>query len=118
MGKIADPRTIKSFVGENETVGDITVAEYLSRLAFEAATIINAEDYGRSIYDLAIRRSLIGIGEDMVNIAYDAPVDMAPRDQIEAVQCRVAELYPGKVRYLREERDGQLVEDDPECPER
>jgi hypothetical protein len=41
-----------------------------------------------------------------------------PRDQIEAVLCRVAELYPGKVRYLREERDGQLVEDDPECPGR
>ena len=92
MGKIADPRTIKSFVGENETVGDITVAEYLSRLAFEAATIINAEDYGRSIYDLAIRRSLIGIGEDMVNIAYDAPVDMAPRDQIEDAERRLFEL--------------------------
>ena len=79
MGKIADPRTIKSFLEERQTVGEITVAEYLARLAYEAATIINAEDYGRTIYDLAIRRSLITIGEDMVNIAYDAPVDMGPR---------------------------------------
>ena len=92
MGKVADPRTIKSFMKENEAIGDITVAEYLSRLAYEAATIINAEDYGRSIYDLAIRRSLVTIGEDMVNIAYEAPVDMGPRDQIEDAERRLFEL--------------------------
>ena len=92
MGKIADPRTIKSFLEERQTVGEITVAEYLARLAYEAATIINAEDYGRTIYDLAIRRSLITIGEDMVNIAFNAPVDMGPRAQIEDAERRLYEL--------------------------
>ena len=92
MGKIADPRTIKSFLEEKQMIGEITVAEYLARLAFEAATIINAEDYGRTIYDLAIRRSLVTIGEDMVNIAYDAPVDMGPRAQIEDAERRLYEL--------------------------
>ncbi len=92
LGKAADPRTLKSFLAEKEQVGDITVAEYLARLAYEATTIINAEDYGRTIYDLAIRRSLITIGEDMVNIAYEAPVDMAPRDQIEDAERRLYEL--------------------------
>jgi replicative DNA helicase len=92
MGKTADPRTIKTFLQEDEKVGEITVAEYLARLAFEAATIINAEDYGRTIYDLAIRRSLIGIGEEMVNVAYDAPVEMAPREQIEEAERRLFEL--------------------------
>jgi replicative DNA helicase len=92
LGKAADPRTIKSFLKEHEKVGDITVAEYLARLAYEATTIINAADYGRTIYDLAIRRSLIVIGEDMVNIAYEAPVDMAPRDQIEDAERRLFEL--------------------------
>src|SRR4029453_10362103 len=71
LGKVADPRTIKSFLKEQERVGDITVAEYLGRLAYEATTIINAEDYGRRIYDLSIRRNLVTIGEDMVNIAYE-----------------------------------------------
>jgi replicative DNA helicase len=92
LGKVADPRTIKSFLKENDKVGDISVAEYLARLAYEATTIINAEDYGRTIYDLSIRRNLITIGEDMVNIAYDAPVDMAPRDQIEDAERRLFEL--------------------------
>ncbi|HEX9906589.1 MAG TPA: replicative DNA helicase [Propylenella sp.] len=92
LGKIADPRTIKSFLKENDSVGDITIAEYLARLAYEATTIINSEDYGRTIYDLALRRSLITIGEDMVNIAYEAPADMAPRDQIEDAERRLYEL--------------------------
>ncbi len=92
LNKTADPRTIKSFLKENDKVGEITVAEYLGRLAYEATTIINADDYGRTIYDLAIRRNLITIGEDMVNIAYEAPVDMPPREQIEDAERRLYEL--------------------------
>ena len=42
LSKTADPRTLKSFLKENDKVGDITIAEYLSRLAYEATTIINA----------------------------------------------------------------------------
>src|SRR5918997_7076471 len=53
---------------------------------------IDAEHYGRTIYDLAIRRSLIGIGGDMVNVAYDAPVETSPRDQIEETERRLYEL--------------------------
>ncbi len=92
MGKTANPVTIKTFLPANEKVGDITVAQYLARLAAEAVTIINAEDYGRAIYDLATRRALITIGEDMVNIAYDAPVDMPPQTQIEDAERRLFEL--------------------------
>lgn len=90
--KRANPITIKTFLPADEKIGDITVTQYLARLAAEATTIINAEDYGRSIYDLATRRSLITVGEDMVNIAYDAPVDMPPRQQIEDAERRLFEL--------------------------
>src|SRR6202007_3444308 len=38
------------------------------------------------------RRELIGIGEDMVNVAYDAPVDFAPRAQIEDAERKLYEL--------------------------
>ncbi|MCF6320354.1 MAG: replicative DNA helicase [Rhizobiaceae bacterium] len=90
--KRANPITIKTFLPAEEKIGDITLAQYLARLAAEATTIINAEDYGRSIYDLATRRSLITVGEDMVNIAYDAPVDMPPQQQIEDAERRLFEL--------------------------
>ncbi len=92
MGKIANPVTIKTFLKADEKVGDMTVSEYLARLAREAVTIINAEDYGRAIYDLALRRALITIGEDVVNIAYDAPLDMPPQAQIEDTERRLFEL--------------------------
>ena len=90
--KTANPVTIKTFLPADEKIGDMTIAQYLARLAAEATTIINAEDYGRSIFDLATRRNLIGIGEDMVNIAYDAPVETAPSEQIEDAERRLFDL--------------------------
>jgi replicative DNA helicase len=92
MGKAATPVTVKTFLPADVRIGDFTIAQYLARLAAEATTIINAEDYGRAIYDLALRRSLILIGEDMVNIAFDAPVDMPPKSQIEDAERRLFEL--------------------------
>src|ERR1700759_4796521 len=91
MGKVANPVTLKTFVTEAD-LGGMTVSQYLARLAAEATTIINAQDYGRTIYDLSLRRDLIGIGEDMVNVAYDAPVDFAPRAQIEDAERKLYEL--------------------------
>src|ERR1700692_2254098 len=92
MGKIATPVTLKTFLPADTDIGGMTVGQYLARLAAEATTIINAQDYGRNIYDLSLRRDLIGIGEDMVNVAYDAPVDFAPRAQIEDAERRLYEL--------------------------
>jgi replicative DNA helicase len=91
-GKIATPVTLKTFLPADLDVAGLTASQYLARLAAEATTVINAEDYGRTIYDLALRRSLITIGEEMVNEAYDAPVDSSPRDQIEAAERNLYEL--------------------------
>ncbi len=90
--KVASPVTIKTFLPADLAIGDINLAQYVARLAAEATTIINAEDYGRTIYDLAIRRALIGVGEEMVNVAYDAPVDKPPREQIEDAEKRLFDL--------------------------
>ena len=91
-GKIATPVTLKTFLPADTDLGGITVAQYLARLAAEATTIINAQDYGRTVYDLSIRRDLIRVGEDMVNVAFDAPVDFAPRAQIEDAERKLYDL--------------------------
>src|SRR3974390_195832 len=88
-GKLASPVTLKTFLPADLDIAGLTLAQYLARLAAEATTIINAVDYGRTVYDLAIRRELIQIGEDMVNVAFDAPVDFAPRDQIEEAERKL-----------------------------
>ena len=90
-GKLATPITLKTFLGDTD-LGGMTVSQYLARLAAEATTIINADAYGRTIYDLAMRRQLIQIGEDMVNVAYDSPVDDSPRKQIEEAERKLYEL--------------------------
>jgi replicative DNA helicase len=92
-GKQATPITLKTFFANAEPIdAGLTVPQYLAQLAANAATIINARDYGRIIHDLAIRRALILIGEDVVNAAYDAPVDFPPREQIEEAETRLFAL--------------------------
>ncbi|MFH6784019.1 MULTISPECIES: replicative DNA helicase [Methylobacterium] len=90
-GKLASPITLKTYLGDAD-LGGLTVGQYLARLAAEATTVINSEHYGRTIYDLALRRRLITIGEDLVNGAYEAPVETSPREQIEATERRLYEL--------------------------
>jgi replicative DNA helicase len=92
IGKTATPITLKTFLPPDIDIAGLTVSQYLARLAAEATTVINAADYGRNIYDLAIRRSLIGIGEAMVNTAYDAGVNERPQDQIELAERSLYEL--------------------------
>jgi replicative DNA helicase len=91
-GKIATPVTLKTFLPADFDVAGLSVNQYLARLAAEATTIINAEDYGRTVYDLSIRRNLITIGEEMVNLAYDAPVDATPTSHIEDAERKLYEI--------------------------
>ncbi|MBG0811676.1 replicative DNA helicase [Methylosinus sp. H3A] len=88
-GRVATVVTLKTHLGDVELPGGVTMQAYLARLAREATTIINAEDYGRTIHDLSVRRELIVIGEDIVNAAFDAAVDQAPRLQIEEAERKL-----------------------------
>jgi replicative DNA helicase len=91
-GKIATPVTLKTFLPADFDVAGLSLNQYLARLAAEATTIINSEDYGRTIYDLSIRRDLITIGEDMVNLAYEAPVDSTPLSHIEDAERKLYQI--------------------------
>ncbi|SNY93844.1 primary replicative DNA helicase [Cohaesibacter sp. ES.047] len=91
-GKIASPVTLKTFFPADHMVADTPIDIYLLRLASQATSIINAEDFGLLIMDLATRRNLIDIGTDVVNVAFDAPIDTPPRAQIEDAEKRLFEL--------------------------
>ena len=82
-GQIASPITLKAFFERDEALSEVGGAQYLGRLAAHAVTIINARDYGHTIYDHFLRRQLIELGEDMVNRAYDPSVDQSALEQIE-----------------------------------
>jgi replicative DNA helicase len=88
-GKSASPTTLKTFLPGDLDIAGVSLNQYLARLAAAATTIINAEDFGRTIYNLSIRRALITIGEDIVNLAYDAPVDATPTSHIEDAERKL-----------------------------
>ena len=96
-GKAAEPATLKTHLPD-QLLPDVTMMQYLSRLAAEATTVLNAADYGQAIYDLAIRRNLIQVGEEMVGVAYDSDVEMTPAKQIEKVEGELFQLAE-KGRY-------------------
>jgi replicative DNA helicase len=96
-GKTATPITAKTFLPE-QLIADVTMPQYLARLAAEATTVINAADYGQTVYDLALRRSLIQIGEEMTATAYESDVDLTAPKQIEEAEKQLFDLAE-KGRY-------------------
>ncbi|MEX2648285.1 MAG: replicative DNA helicase [Alphaproteobacteria bacterium] len=91
-GQLADPITLKAYFEQDGALVDIGGAEYLVRLVASAISIINVNDYGRQIHDRALRRSLIRIGEGIVNTAFDFEVDDPATAQIENAEQRLFDL--------------------------
>ncbi len=91
-GQIATPVTLRSYFENDDALADVGGAQYLARLAGSAIAIINSQDYGRTIYDLAIRRQLIDIGGEIVNRAYDPDIDDAATRQIEDAEQHLFRL--------------------------
>ena len=69
-GQVADPVTLRTILEQDEGLGAISGPKYLAELAGSAVTLINAGEYGRIVYDLYLKRELISLGGDLVNLAY------------------------------------------------
>lgn len=90
--KPVTPGTIRTFLPADLRIGDVTLPQYLARLAADATTVINAIDFARLIVDLAHRRELIGLGTDLIADATvtDRQVDIAP--VVEQAAARLFEV--------------------------
>lgn len=86
---MASPVSLKSYFEQDEMLAPLGGVQYLARLAASATSIINAEFYGRSIHELAVRRGLIKLGEDLVNRAFDAPADVSAGTQVEEAEAHL-----------------------------
>jgi len=91
-GQIANLLTLKNQFDQDPALIDLGGGQYLARLANAVVTIINAEDYGRVIHDLYLRRQLIELGEEVVNGAFRHDIDQPATDQIEVAEQRLYEL--------------------------
>ena len=90
--QIASPVTLKTYMSSDQGLKEMGGDAYLVRLAGAAASIINAEDYGRLVFDLHLRRALIAVGEDMVNDAFEPDAERDATVQIEGAEQKLFEL--------------------------
>lgn len=91
-GQIATPITLKHFFEQDAALADIGGGQYLARLAAAAIGVINVRDYSDMIYDLALKRQLIDVGEEMVNQAYANEIDRPAAAHIESAEQKLFNL--------------------------
>ena len=87
-GLIANPVTLKHHFAGAEGVED----HYLARLVANATSIINIADYARIIRDLAVKRRLIGIGENVVVEAFNPQSEHGGMTQVEIAEQQLFKL--------------------------
>ena len=93
-GHAVTPLTLRSAMGEDAGLAEVGGQDYLASIARAAPAILNVKDYARILAELAMRRELIRVGEDIVNTAFEAGAEITPAAQIEEAEkalYRVAE---------------------------
>ncbi|MFM9862109.1 MAG: replicative DNA helicase [Micropepsaceae bacterium] len=85
-GQLASPVTLRPYFSLDASMKEVGGADYLAELSRFSPSVINASDFGRMIFELAQRRDLIRVGEEIVNLAYDPPVDLSPAEQVEEAE--------------------------------
>lgn len=89
---VANQITLKQFFETDESIKALGGAAYLSNLLALASAIIDISNYGRIIYDLALKRKLVMIGEDIVVKANQIDDNLSAEDQIEIAETNLFNL--------------------------
>lgn len=89
---IADSITLKNFFDTNEILNSIGGSNYLSVLLSLSVGIVDIVDYAKLIQDLAIKRRLVILGEDIVNSVYKNTNIINAKEQIENVEEKLFDL--------------------------
>lgn len=90
VNRIADPVTIKAGIEFNGMIGDMTVSQYLARLAREAVGAKHAPHHARAIMDAAARRACISLSQKIAATAFSKELDIM--DEFEALQAKFEEV--------------------------
>ncbi|MDK3071911.1 replicative DNA helicase [Sedimentitalea sp. JM2-8] len=90
--QLASPVTLKAFMEGDEGLKELGGPAYLVRLAGAAISAFAVRDYAQMIYDLAIRRQLIGLGRDISDKAARVDVSSEPREQIVEAEQQLYKL--------------------------
>ncbi len=85
-GQIATPVVLKAQFDKDPALEDIGGSKYLIQLAQMAVQIVDIREIALLIHDLALKRKLIEIGENMVVTAFKPDLDSDANQQIEQAE--------------------------------
>ncbi|MDH5721710.1 MAG: replicative DNA helicase [Alphaproteobacteria bacterium] len=91
-GQSASPVTLKGYFEKDKDLEDLGKAGYLADLAASVVSVINVKDYAETIHELALRRALVNLGEDIVNEAHDLKLDGHATSTIEMAESKLFAL--------------------------
>ncbi len=89
---IANQVTLKQFFENDQSIKAIGGSAYLSTLLSRATGVIDIADYAKLVYDLALKRELVMIGEEIVGNAYLADDQVSATEQVEEAENRLFNL--------------------------
>jgi replicative DNA helicase len=89
---LASPVTLKGYFEDDPGLKELGGPAYLVRLTVAAISSVAARDYAQMLYDLAIRRALMGLGRDIVAQAQRVDVANDPKDQIISAEQALYQL--------------------------
>ena len=81
-GKLASAVTVNTFLTEDEALKELGGSSYLAQLMAGSVASSAIKDYSKLVYDLAIRRELIILGQEISSRAQSIKVDEQPEEQI------------------------------------
>ena len=101
-GRLVDAVALKSDLENADILTEVGGSAYLARLLSSMVGIINAREYGIEIQNASHRRSLIDIGERLVNDAFGAGDGRPAIEAHEAAEAALCELGErGEIEQVR-----------------
>jgi len=91
-GKLADAIVLKNRFSQDETLIDIGGVEYLALLLDSAPPGATAPEYAKLVFDLAIRRELIRLGDEIKAQAQNPESEQDSQAQITAAESQLFNL--------------------------
>ena len=84
--------TAKNYLDQQGTLESVGGVDYLTQLAGAGATVVNVEQYARIVYDNALRRELIELGQSITDNAFVEDLDNPVTTQIEVAEQKLFNL--------------------------
>ena len=81
-GRLADPLTLKSYLKQDDLQRDMDIEKYLSELREGVVSLSKAKFYAEEIRNCYVRRSLIRIGDELINKSVNPTIDITPDQEI------------------------------------